>query len=398
MAYQPDDDRFYDSLNQAGQTYLQQRQKVAEDQAATTRAIGQSYGQAMTGAVNGALTGAQWAQNRAVQQQKMDVTQSSEERAQQKFAEDQQDRQTQQAAAQQQLAFENAPAEESYAKGAGIDYQPGMTHKQVEQMAGANALGFKDRQITSEEQRAKDTLQGTNQRAADVQSGDTARSQATIQAQADRQQELLAFDREKDAAATERERMKLANVKPKDVPAEMLNKLSDADNAQKSADAIADEYKKRVGPMSGATQYLPGSDAKKYNDALDLNAKNIADYMKGGRGSATPADTEFVKDNLLPSAGDSPERGSQKLTRLSQEIADRKNGHISILKQGGYNMSGINADAMPKTYDLSDKGDSAAIAAPGGGSGFPRKVMKGNKSATVSNPQELQEAQAEGFQ
>ena len=407
MAYQPDDDRFYQSLNRAGQTYLDQRGKVAEDQAATTRELGNIYGQALPNTVNAGLSGAQWAQNRAAQQQKMDVTGSSEQRAQHKFAEDQQDRQAAQASAARQEAYDSAPAEESFARGAGVEYQPGMTHKDVERLAGANQLGFKDRQLTSEEQRAKDnrdaemerlgvTEKGSDRRLGITQGGENDRAQASIKAAADRQQEMLALDREK---LDQEKSLKLAEMGNKPATAEQLNSANFGRKAQDAAKALDVLESGTFDPASkGAalrTTHVPFTDYQPLANDTDRSydvAKRefLAAVLRKESGAAIGKD-EMAQygDTYFPKAGD------------SKDVKDLKAARRKAIAENYMAMAGDKASGQIPNHPYAvnvpgGDGDNKAIAAPK--DTYPRKVMKGNVSATVSNPQELQEAMSEGFQ
>ncbi len=364
MAYSPDDDRFYSTLNNGGVNFQKYRDKIAEDQADTQRQVGGMYAQALPNTVNAGMQGANWSMKRAGDQQKidsqaqeMDLRQSKEGRDVQRFGEDEQDRATNLAAAKKAADYEQAPAEEAYATGAGVDYVPGMTHADVKRMADARAMGYKDRDLAQKGEIAGNTLQGEN-----------ARSAATIAAENQRHGETMTLDREKIASEEKREGMKLAGKPEKVPPAETLNKLSDADAAQKSLDALAEEYKSKTGKFSGVMQYAPGTDASKYNDSLNVHAQNVAAFLKQGRGSPTPQDIEYAK-TLLPTAGDSPERGEGKLNHLSALIAEKKKDHANALQGAGFNVGelGVDASGTGKTYDLKNKHPkNTALGADGG--------------------------------
>ncbi len=64
MAFNPNDDRFYDSLNKSGDQYRSDRYRVAEDQAATSREIGQMYGELPQKTLQNGMAAADWRQNR----------------------------------------------------------------------------------------------------------------------------------------------------------------------------------------------------------------------------------------------------------------------------------------------------------------------------------------------
>lgn len=80
MAFNPNDDRFYDSLNKSGDQYRSDRYRVAEDQAATAREIGQMYGEAPQKALKNGMDAADWRQNREMKNQQYQNNQAEEGR------------------------------------------------------------------------------------------------------------------------------------------------------------------------------------------------------------------------------------------------------------------------------------------------------------------------------
>lgn len=82
MPYAANDDRFYDVLNRSGDQYRDDRYRVAEEQAAHTREMGQLYGQALPNTLNAAMKGADWSQNRDLGNQAYQQRGAQEGRAQ----------------------------------------------------------------------------------------------------------------------------------------------------------------------------------------------------------------------------------------------------------------------------------------------------------------------------
>ncbi len=80
MPYTPDDDRFYQTLGNAGNTYRDQRNRVAEEQSAGIRERGQLYGQLPNQIVGGAMKGADWRQNREKENQRYQQSAAEEGR------------------------------------------------------------------------------------------------------------------------------------------------------------------------------------------------------------------------------------------------------------------------------------------------------------------------------
>ncbi len=365
MAYTPDDDRFYSSLSKGSADYQKYRDKMAEDQAATTRQIGAMYGKALPDTVNAAMQGASWRMKREGDQQRMDLDQAKEGRDVQKFAEDQQDREDAKAAAQASSAYEQAPAEETYATGAGVDYVPGMTHQDVKRMAQAREMGFKDRDLTQKGEIAGSTLQGENARSAATIAAENTRAGNTLAAENTRQGNTLAFDREKLAQEKALETNKLASGKQ--APAELVSKIGEAESAQKALEHLGAEWQaKGNGKFGAISQFVPNTDASRYDDAAQLNAQIVGKFLEEGK--MTDADVPRYKA-MLPTPTDSPARAAEKLTRMSEMIAQKKAAHVQALQGAGYNVGPVDATGQGHKFSFDKKSANdgkTAIGAPGG--------------------------------
>lgn len=354
MAYQPDDDRFYDSLNGAGRDYQNLRGRVAEEQAASTRELGQMYGQMAPNLVNAGMQGADWRMKRAKDQQWIDQSQANEGRSQTEegrkatqFQEAEQDRTAHQAAAAAQHEYDVAPAEEGYARGAGVQYQPGMTHLDVERMAGANKMGFQDRDLQQKGDIAANTLTGENTRAAATLGGENARAANT-----------LAFDQKKLDQEGELKKLELGTKTGQKPPAELISKLGEADSAEKALQSLGAEWSAKASAKgSGLKQYINNSDAARYRDATRLNAQVIGRFLEDGK--LTDADIPRY-ESMLPDAFDSPDRASEKLSRMSALMAGKKAAHVKALTDAGYSVGNIQASGKGSDFHL-----GAPKAAPG---------------------------------
>lgn len=356
MAYARDDDRFYDSLASSGKDYQKYQDRVAEDQAATTRELGQMYGQALPNTIGAAMKGADWRQKREAEDQKMDLNrdymdmaQAKEGRDVQKFAEDQTDWTDKDTQRMSQREFEAAPADEGYAKMAGVEYQPGMTHKQVQLAAEANALGAADRKLTAEGARSKAEIEAANTRAAASQTGENTR-----------QDKLLAFDREKNAADNATKMAEYAHPKLKPVSSEVVSKLSAADSAEDSLKSLEKEWNEKAsGKFAGVTQFVGNTDASRYDDAANVNAQTIGLFLEDGK--LNEADLPRYKA-MLPTPTDSAERAQEKLTRLSVKIANKKKREVDGLRATGYDVGQLKADGQGHQFKMGRQDDATAYA------------------------------------
>lgn len=322
MAYSPDDDRFYDALNGAGRLNIDQRGRVAEDQAATTRELGQIYGNLPLNALKAGMAGADWRMKREKDQQSFDQNQAEEGRHQaeegrhaQTFTDAQTDRADKLAQIQKERAYEGAAAEESYARGAGVDYQAGMTHKDVNRMADANKMGEHGRDYTQ---------RGVI--ATGVQEGETTRNAATTAAAKSRQDEMIAFDREKVASQLAAEKYKVDHKEEKPATDAELKVASFGRRAQDANDIIRQlevdqgydaADKRKTGrnfqiPLVGTKPWATEQD-RAYDAA---KSEFIDSVMRPDSGAVLgPRELETKGEALFPEPGDPPNIIAQKRAR-----------------------------------------------------------------------------------
>ncbi len=370
MAYSPNDDRFYDAVLGGGRDYQKYRDKVAEDQAATTREIGQMYGQALPNTVNAAMRGADWSIKRAGDQQKMDLAMTEEERAQAragrdttKFGWEGEDRAAAQAAAAKAAADDALPVTEEEAAMAGLKYHPAMTRADIKREAGVQALGkdmrdldFKKTEEGGRNTRSTNELTSAEKRAADNIASEEKRAGMTQYGENSRLEKKIAADKALEG-------MKLSAPKAgKTAPAETIAAMGDADSAEKALQSLGAEWKSKASSkFAGVTQFLPNTDAARYNDAVKLNAKVVGRFLEDGK--LTDKDVPYY-EGLFPAATDSPERAEEKLTRMSTMIAQKKKANLDNLKAGGYDMGTIEATGQGGKFNVKKGDGKTAIAMP----------------------------------
>lgn len=361
MAFQPDDDRFYDALTGAGRDYQKYRDKVAEDQAASTRELGQIYGQALPNTVNAAMKGADWSMKRGMDQQKMDLAASEEGRAGTKFGWETTEANDKLAQLAKTRDYEAAPATEEEAAMAGLKYQPGMTHEALKQASDVQGWGkdmrdleFKKTEEGGRNTRSADQLKSEEKRAAATLGGENTRAAASQEGEEKRLTRRLAAEKEIEG-------LKLAAPKtPKTAPAELIAKMGDADAAEKALTALGKEWQDKAGgKFAGMAQFVPGTDASRYNDAKDVYAQQIGKFLEEGKMS--DVDLANYKD-MMPKPTDSPERAAERLTRLSAAIAAKKESHITALQGAGYDLGTIQAGNGGGKFDFKHKAPANGVA------------------------------------
>ncbi len=114
-------------------------------------------------------------------------------------------------------------------------------------------------------------------------------------------------------------------------------------------DALQGEWKSKTGTFSGVTKFLPNTDASKYGDASDLAAQNIGQILEGGK--LAEGDISRYKD-MMPTAGDSPERAQEKFDRLRIALESKRNNSIKGAQQAGYDVSGFPEKVNPRDPKL----------------------------------------------
>lgn len=153
---------------------------------------------------------------------------------------------------------------------------------------------------------------------------------------------------------------------PAQIPAEAAGNLGELEAGGREVDALEKDFNELASSWhSGVTQFVPGTDAKQFDDARLAGAQRIGSIIEGGK--LTDSDLRDKYLPLMPSASDSKERAQAKLTRLRRMIAESREAKVKGLTQAGFNTSGIEQPAdiraqMPKTRPTSLEEDDAAIA------------------------------------
>lgn len=350
MAYQPNDDRFYDTLSDSGRTYQKYRDKVAEDQAATTRELGRIYGQALPNTVNAAMKGADWAMKRGADQQKMDLAESEEGRAQEgadraatKFGWEGEDRDATLAAAKKAAEYDAMPATEEEAAMAAVPYHPNMTHADIKDMARTQALGkdMRENEIKRGEEAGRNTRQTEEIGSKERLSGDTIAGEDRRAAQ------RLNFDEKKLAQEGTLEHEKLAQPKP--ATGEQVKTAGFAQTAKYNG-SIVDKLEKgdpdkRIAPYDPADRLKKVRDTdlpligRNDNDRLYDAAKSefISAVLRPESGAVLgPSEVSSKGESLFPQAGDSPkviaskrDRRHELTTQLEQAAGEKATAQVA---------------------------------------------------------------------
>jgi hypothetical protein len=127
-------------------------------------------------------------------------------------------------------------------------------------------------------------------------------------------------------------------------PAKEVTDVGKYQSAAEQVQALFQLRKGLIGPASGATQFLPGTDAAKYRDAQQLAGQAVGLILEGGK--LSDRDKPFYMD-LMPTAGDSDDRAAAKLKNVKDMLARKAASDVEALKQGGYNVGGLEGMARP---------------------------------------------------
>jgi hypothetical protein len=153
------------------------------------------------------------------------------------------------------------------------------------------------------------------------------------------------------AAAKEAEKAQGAQV-----PAGEAGQVGQYDAALQMLDGLEKERHDKTGMLSGIAQYLPGTSAAEYSDAVKQAAQTIGTILEGGK--LTDADLDKYAQ-MLPSAGDGAERAAEKVRRIREAIQSARAAKISGLKAGGFNTSGFSAPTSTQSGGAAPKNATA---------------------------------------
>ena len=131
--------------------------------------------------------------------------------------------------------------------------------------------------------------------------------------------------------------------------------------------------------MNKVASWVGLDDSKKSAFKADVG-EQLAQYIKAISGATvSPTERASLLENV-PSVYDNDETFEAKAKALRNRLQRNKDIELDYLQKSGKNVSEYGS---PKQKEQSS---------------FPRQVRKGNQMATVSNAEELKEAQDEGFQ
>jgi hypothetical protein len=148
----------------------------------------------------------------------------------------------------------------------------------------------------------------------------------------------------------------VGGVKPKppaQIPAEAAGNLGELEAGGREVDALEKDWNELASAWhSGLTQFVPGTDAKQFDDARLAGAQRIGSIIEGGK--LTDSDLRDKYLPLMPSASDSKDRAQAKLLRLRRMIEESRDAKVKGLTQAGFNTSGIERPTRvpgPKSLD-----------------------------------------------
>jgi hypothetical protein len=133
------------------------------------------------------------------------------------------------------------------------------------------------------------------------------------------------------------------------VPSEVAGNVGKFDSATQLVDDLDAAWDANTGTFSGVTQFLPNTDAGKYNDQAKIAAQTIGSILENGK----LTDNDYAKYlAMLPTPGDSKATKANKIATLKRQIELKKKGALSGLEQAGYNTQGFNnTPTQNKSFD-----------------------------------------------
>ncbi len=373
------DDRYFDLLDKSGDVYRRYRDRVADDQAKAAREKGEFLGNALSGTTNAVMKGADWSMNRATQEQKMRLADAEAKRADQelgykgaeegrkaeKWGLERPEMEARNLESADERAFNEAQATEDAARGAGIEYQPGLRNIDVQRRAKIYALGNDDRKLKSAREIAE-----LNERGA------SGRNASTIAAGDRHHADQMAWNREKETADLERARLAEQN---KPSTADQLGSANFGRKAQDAHDIInqlegagydpSDKWRKirtTKNPLTGDTLGATVQDSQ-YSAAQ--KAYLAAILRKESGGAITPDEFQEYGSIYFPQPGEGPEVRAQK-------AAKRKADADALILMAGNKAAGQIPNSPYRVPPIGAPRESGtAIAAPTVGKDGPSKTV-----------------------
>lgn len=128
------------------------------------------------------------------------------------------------------------------------------------------------------------------------------------------------------------------------IPAEQAGALGELEAGGKEVDALEKDWSDLASHWTAPiAQFLPGTDAKRFDDSRLAAAQRIGTIIEQGKLTDSDLKDKYVP--LMPAQSDSKERKDAKLARLRRMLEDSRSARISGLDQAGFNTSGIRRTA-----------------------------------------------------
>lgn len=145
------------------------------------------------------------------------------------------------------------------------------------------------------------------------------------------------FEREQAAAKSS-----AAGSKRGHLPSTVATSMGDFKTAADAISRLEESHKAKIGRGSALTQFIPGTDAKQYDDERRVVAQQFGLIMEGGKLAEADLPRYMA---MLPDPADSPERARNKLAVVRRELAEKRRNQVEALSAGGYDMSAFDGSA-----------------------------------------------------
>lgn len=181
--------------------------------------------------------------------------------------------------------------------------------------------------------------------------------------------------------------------KVKQPPAGVATQVGELESANKILEDLQQTHAQLdKGVVASGMDYLtsrmgvPNTAGEIYNSNRIAAAQGIGKILEGGK----LTDVDFDKYlNMMPGPLDTEESAKQKLDNVRQLLKRKQEGTLTGLEGAQYDVSKFEDQGMDDVNQAAEQLEDAD---------FPRTVRKDGQMATVSNADELAEAQAEGWE
>ena len=223
-------------------------------------------------------------------------------------------------------------------------------------------MSAEDAQVMARNPRILQTWEAGQQRESDraFRAGESEKDRALREREGARnrasQRELLGV-RTKAQEEKAKAKSGASSSRKGHLPSTVASAMGDYRTAADAISRLEKAHGAKIGRGSALTQFVPGSDAKQYDDERRVVAQQFGLIMEGGKLAEADLPRYMA---MLPDPADSPERARNKLAVVRRELEEKRRNQVEALAAGGYDMSAFSQPVQPRvpgSFVVEDEGD-----------------------------------------